>query len=218
MKTPRRFAAAATTLIVSLTTLISASTEPTKAEASSPAPSTCFRGETELTSCALAGNPVGKATTKKAWLTSAEQALAPVPAFLRERKQSQADGERLAVVAGVDDVALGHHFGRHKPVAPTRKVLRQAWRLGYAVFFVTGQKDENRPYLRRQLTKSGFEFNSICTKSPGETSRQSKKQCRRSITERGYTIVTNISASTVSFKDGYFERGYSMPNYQGWWR
>lgn len=145
---------------------------------------------------------------KRVWLRDVSRALSGVPTYLDARARE--DG-RLAVVLGIDNVALASHYDWPKGVAPTLRVARRARELGYAVFFVTGRFNRERGHLSRLLRRAGFAFDGVCGRAPGVPIPVAKQQCRRAIADRGYTITANISSNGQAFHGGYYERAVLVP-------
>ncbi|MDH2415859.1 HAD family acid phosphatase [Nocardioides sp. CER19] len=131
-------------------------------------------------------------------------------------------GGRLAIVLGIDNVALATHYDWPKGVRPTLSVARptlsvarQARALGMAVFFVTGRPNREVRRLVGPLRRAGFEWNGLCGRPRGVRVRVAKQRCRQAISARGYTVTANISSHQLAFYGGYYERGFMLPNYGG---
>jgi len=149
---------------------------------------------------------------KRVWLRDVSRALSGVPTYLDARAR---EGGRLAVVLGIDNVALASHYDWPESVPPTLRVARHARQLGMAVFFVTGRLNRQEPHLRRLLRHAGFSFDGVCGRAPGVPIPVAKQQCRRAIADRGYTITANIASNGQAFHGGYYERAVLLPDYGG---
>jgi hypothetical protein len=145
---------------------------------------------------------------KAAWLRRVSHRLAGVPAYLDARAR---EGGRLAVVLGIDDVALATRYDWPHGVAPTLRVARHARRLGMAVFFVTGRLGGDARRLRGPLRRAGFRWTGICARDRGRRIAVGKELCRRSIESTGWTITANISSHRQAFHGGHFERAVLLP-------
>jgi hypothetical protein len=147
-------------------------------------------------------------SAKAAWLHRVSRRLAGVPAYLDARARG---GGRLAVVLGIDDVALATRYDWPHGVAPTLRVARHARRLGIAVFFVTGRRNGDARRMKRPLRRAGFRWTGICGRDRGRRITVGKERCRRSIESMGYTVTANISSHRQAFYGGYFERAVLLP-------
>ena len=145
---------------------------------------------------------------KAAWLHRVSRRLSGVPAYLDARAR---DGGRLAVVLGIDDVALATRYDWPHGVTPTLRVARHARRLGIAVFFVTGRLNGDARRMRRPLRRAGFRWSGLCGRDRGRRITVAKEICRRSIEGSGYTITANISSHRQAFYGGHFERAVLLP-------
>jgi len=121
----------------------------------------------------------------------------------------------VAVVLGIDNVALATHYDWPHAVPPTLRLVRQARALGYAVFFVTGRSEDDAHRLAGPLRRAGFAFEGICGRAHGMRIAPGKTRCRRSLTARGYTITANISTHQQAYVGGYYERAVRLPSYGG---
>jgi hypothetical protein len=146
-----------------------------------------------------------------AWHRDVARALAGVPAYLQQR----ATDDRLAIVLGIDNVALATHYDWPRPVREVLRVERLARRLGYAVFFVTGRVTGQVRRVLRPLRRAGFVWDGVCARAHGARIAPAKLRCRRAITDAGYTITANISAHDEAYVGGYFERAFLLPSYGG---
>jgi hypothetical protein len=146
---------------------------------------------------------------KAAWLRHVSRTLSDVHPYLDARARG---GGRLALVLGIDDVALATRYDWPKGVAPTLQVARHARRLGIAVFFVTGRFSSDLHRLTGPLRRAGFVWNGICGRRHGVRVPAAKARCRRSIEGQGYTITANISSNRQAFHGGFYERAVLLPN------
>jgi len=146
------------------------------------------------------------------WHHDVARAYAGLPAYLRSRA---AGGERVAIVLGIDNVALATRYDWPHAVPPTLRLVRQARALGYAVFFVTGRSEDDAHRLAGPLRRAGFAFEGICGRAHGMRIAPGKTRCRRSLTARGYTITANISTHQQAYVGGYYERAVRLPSYGG---
>lgn len=146
------------------------------------------------------------------WHRDVARALGGLPAYLEARA---AGGGRLAIVLGIDNVALATHYDWPRAVPPTRRIVRRARALGYAVFFITGRTERDARRLAGPLRRAGFPFDGVCGRAAGLRIAAGKLRCRRSITARGYTITANISTHDQAYVGGYYERRVMLPSYGG---
>ncbi|SFC52769.1 hypothetical protein SAMN04487968_107179 [Nocardioides terrae] len=146
------------------------------------------------------------------WHRDVARAFAGLPGYLQSRAAS---GERLAIVLGIDNVALATRYDWPRAVPPTLRLVRRARALGYAVFFVTGRSERNARSLAGPLRRAGFAFEGICGRAHGLRIAGGKLRCRQSLTARGYTITANISTHHQAYVGGYYERAVRLPSYGG---
>lgn len=148
----------------------------------------------------------------RVWHRDVARAISGTQGYLKQRA---AAGGRLAVVLGIDNVALATHYDWPHAVPPTRRLARRANALGYAVFFVTGRTQRDARRLARPLRAAGFEFDGICGRAKGLRIAAGKLRCRRNLTRRGYTITANVSTHRQAYAGGYYERAVMLPSYGG---
>jgi acid phosphatase len=100
-------------------------------------------------------------------------------------------------------------------IAPTLALVRRARELGVAVFFVSGRPPELREATERNLREQGYDWDGV--ELLPETGRfasavEFKAPVRRSITERGYTIVLSMGDQQSDLDGGFAEKTFKLPN------
>ncbi|MBR4674770.1 MAG: hypothetical protein IKP00_09925 [Victivallales bacterium] len=142
-----------------------------------------------------------------------------------------------AIVLDVDDTALdtyeyqrGMGFGhngklwhtwiamkRGKAIPPVLEFAKEAERLGYAIFFVSGRREAQREDTELNLKAVGYPQWTQFFSKPDNYRAPSvipyKTECRRKIEEQGYTIVANIGDMTSDLDGGYALECFLLPNY-----
>ena len=137
-------------------------------------------------------------------------------AFLRLRAAHRKPKERLALVLDIDETTLSNYeemvnagfaydsraFGAWvdsaaAPAIPgTRRLYREAQRLGVSVFFVTGRAEAQRAATEHNLRAQGFDgWQQLILREPAQatSTAQAYKQAERAAIEaEGYRIVLNV--------------------------
>jgi len=104
-------------------------------------------------------------------------------------------------------------MARAKAIAPTLALAQSAYKLGVAVFFITGRPERLREATVRNLREQGFEWTELILEPEGATfpsAADFKAPERRKIAEHGYTILLGDQDSDL--KGGYAERTFKLPN------
>ena len=142
-----------------------------------------------------------------------------------------------AIVLDVDDTALntyeyqkGMGFGhngklwhawialkRGKAIPPVLEFAKEAEKLGFAIFFVSGRREAQREDTELNLKAVGFPQWTQFYSKPNDYREPSvvpyKTECRRKIEEQGYTIVANIGDMTSDLDGGHALECFLLPNY-----
>ena len=142
-----------------------------------------------------------------------------------------------AIVLDVDDTALdtyeyqkGMGFGhngklwhawiamkRGKAIQPVLEFAKEADKLGFAIFFVSGRREAQREDTELNLKAVGYPQWKQFFSKPNDYREPSvvpyKTECRRKIEEQGYTIVANIGDMTSDLDGGYALECFLLPNY-----
>ncbi len=137
-------------------------------------------------------------------------------AFLRTRAAHGRRNEKPAVVLDIDETTLTNYAEMVKagfaydskvfgawvdsaaaPAIPgTLRIYKEARRLGFAVFFLTGRAEAQRDATERNLRSQGFDgWQQLILRSPAEASSTAlayKSAARAAIVAQGYRIVLNV--------------------------
>ena len=117
--------------------------------------------------------------------------------YIAARARHAHRSARLAITSGVDHVA--DYAGQ---VHPTYRLLREAHRLGYHVFFVTGSaRGRALRLLRRDGYRGLFEHLAHCA-GDDETVSRCKAALRERLVRHGYRLVVNIGAHEPAWRYG----------------
>ncbi len=142
-----------------------------------------------------------------------------------------------AIVLDVDDTALdtyeyqkGMGFGhngklwhawiamkRGKAIPPVLEFAKEADKLGFAIFFVSGRREAQREDTELNLKAVGYPQWTQFFSKPNDYRAPSvvpyKTECRRKIEEQGYTIVANIGDMPSDLDGGHALECFLLPNY-----
>ncbi len=145
--------------------------------------------------------------------------------------------DKPAIVLDVDDTALstyeyqkGMGFGhngklwhawiamkRGKAIPPVLEFAKEAEKLGFAIFFVSGRREAQREDTELNLKAVGYPQWTQFFSKPNDYRASSvvpyKTECRRKIEEQGYTIVANIGDMTSDLDGGHAIQCFLLPNY-----
>ena len=132
--------------------------------------------------------------------------------------------KRLALVVDIDDTALsnfdfilGNDFGYNRDrtkkwetegkdpaIEPVRDLCNYAKKQGFALFFITGRRENQRESTERNLKKAGYKawdkayFKPMNFRAPSASGFKSR--WREHIVQQGYTIVVSIGDQMSDFE------------------
>jgi len=153
--------------------------------------------------------------------------------FLHRIAARRRPHEKLALILDIDDTTLSTYpqmadadFGydpasydqwlstAQAPVIPgTLRIYKEAQRLGFSVFFVTGRKEAVRTATERNLRAQGFDNWNLLVMLPPDHGSQTigafKAVARRQIAAAGYTLALNVGDQWSDLK-GQPEAEYSV--------
>jgi acid phosphatase len=161
-------------------------------------------------------------------------------AFLRQRAAHRRSGEKLAVILDIDETTLSNYqefvgadFGFNKaafnawaetalaPAIPgTLRLYKDAQRLGFSIFFITGRSEPERDATERNLRAQGFDGwqqLTLRTASQGtETAEAYKSAVHGQIAAQGYSLALNVGDQWSDLKgkpEAEFSVKYPDPFY-----
>ncbi len=176
--------------------------------------SNCANLAKEPANVSLLKNDVKKYRASGTWEQSIECSVEKAKAALQEYLPMTF--EKPAVVFDIDETVLSNwkiieasDFGynrrrykhweslaKDKPIVPVRHLYKFAQSKGFAVFLITGRRENQRAATERNLKKAGFtHWNGVFFKPMdfiGTKAMEFKSKWRAHIKEMGYTIVLNI--------------------------
>jgi len=151
----------------------------------------------------------------------------------RRQVSRHSDDVRPALVLDVDDTSLSNYeclkqfdFDRAAsdcgkrsdlPAIPqTRGLYRFARRRDVTVFFITGRRERTRGVTQTNLRAAGYTGKIRIRLRPNRersgTHDGWKARTRRTIQERGYTIVANVGDQRSDLDGGHALRTFKLPN------
>lgn len=144
--------------------------------------------------------------------------------------------KKLAIVLDIDETSLSNYnsmiqrdFGGNRTLyhqdimaanAPAIKPMLALYQDALAhdvnVFFVTGRNESERKATEQNLIKEGYSKWAGLYLRPMSYSSKSiipfKSHTRKTITEKGYTIVASIGDQYSDLKGGYAQKVFKLPN------
>ena len=84
-----------------------------------------------------------------------------------------------------------------------------------AVFFISGRPHNLQAATERNLREQGYTFEEVIIQPEGATFASAvdfKAPVRKSIAERGYTIIANMGDQDSDLNGGFAERTFKLPN------
>ena len=153
--------------------------------------------------------------------------------FLHRLAARRRPNEKLALILDIDDTTLstypemvGADFAydpasydawiatAQAPVIPgTLRIYKEAQRLGFNIFFITGRKEALRAATERNLRAQGFDSWNLLVMLPADHGSQTigafKAVARRQIAAAGYTLALNVGDQWSDLK-GKPEAEYSV--------
>ena len=161
-------------------------------------------------------------------------------AFLRRRAAQRRSGEKLAVVLDIDESTLSNYqdlvgsdfafntaafkawvVSAQAPAIPgTLRIYKEAQRLGFIVFFLTGRSETERDATERNLRAQGFanwqQLTMRAANQATETAEAYKSAARRQIAAEGYKLALNVGDQWSDLKgnpEAEFSVKYPDPFY-----
>ncbi|KTD05956.1 acid phosphatase, class B [Legionella gratiana] len=144
--------------------------------------------------------------------------------------------KKLAIVLDIDETSLSNYnvmiqrdFGGNRKqfhqdimaanapaIKPMLVLYKDALAHNVNVFFVTGRNESERKATEQNLIKAGYNQWSGLYLRPINYSSKSiipfKAHARKTITEKGYTIVASIGDQNSDLKGGYAQKVFKLPN------
>jgi len=136
-------------------------------------------------------------------------------AFKALKKYESMPGKK-AIVSDIDDTALNNRpiifkqdfgyvrdiyrdweiLGQSIAIEPVRALCNYAFTHGFAVFFITGRREDQRTTTENNLRRAGYLGWTHVYFKPmdfeGSSAAEFKRKWRQEIVDQGYTIVVNI--------------------------
>lgn len=144
--------------------------------------------------------------------------------------------KKLAIILDIDETSLSnyekmvkrHFIANHNQlhqemnaadapaILPMLSLYNKVRKEGVAIFFVTGRAEIELAATKTNLLRAGYKDWSGLYLRPNNYKEASiipfKSQMRKSITEKGYTIVASIGDQDSDIKGGYLQKGFKLPN------
>ncbi|KTD53353.1 acid phosphatase, class B [Legionella santicrucis] len=144
--------------------------------------------------------------------------------------------KKLAIVLDIDETSLSNYnsmiqrdFGGNRKqyhqdimtakapaIKPMLALYQDALAHNVKVFFVTGRNESERKATEQNLIKEGYSQWAGLYLRPMDYSSKSiipfKSHTRKTITEKGYTIVASIGDQYSDLKGGYAQKVFKLPN------
>lgn len=143
-------------------------------------------------------------------------------------------GEKMvAIVSDIDETVLDNseYFKAHpdgsweawdewikEAKAPTLKPSAEflAWarQNGFAVFFITGRNEKDRPGTIANLVKAGLSYDGLYMRGDKDSSRAENMKAiyRKQIEDMGFKIIVSIGDQYSDLVGGYVEDCEKLPN------
>jgi hypothetical protein len=128
--------------------------------------------------------------SKEKWVADTNKALYGSRAYVRDRVAR--GGSKLALNFDIDNTSLASYYDRGKAVPAALRLALYARSKGVHILFNTGRNVAQRAQTIAELKKAGYPVDGLCAHYPGEPLVDSKKRCRRSFVNNGFTIIANI--------------------------
>lgn len=165
-------------------------------------------------------------------LHKAQKYIDQQAALNKEEKPSK----KLAIVLDIDETSLSNYnsmiqrdFGGNRKqfhqdimaanasaIKPMLTLYKDALHHHINVFFVTGRNESERQATEKNLIKAGYkQWTGLYLRPIDYTSKSIipfKSQIRKTITEKGYTIIASIGDQHSDLKGGYTQRVFKLPN------
>lgn len=102
-----------------------------------------------------------------------------------------------------------------EPIPSAVEFVRQARELGFAVFFLTGRKEETRGATEQNLKTAGYQWDGVILRPNGPShggAAAYKAPQRKKLADAGYRILINIGDQQSDLDGGFAEHSFKLPN------
>ena len=181
------------------------------------------------------GNKVGLAYSKTgAYRKEFDQAIKSAYKACRDYKREHPEERNLAIVSDLDETLIDNRGVLETTddwswpaflnwiktedaptLKKTERFLRWARKNGFAVFFITGRKEDLRAPTVRNLVARGIPYDGLYMRPTAEHKQSAiviKKKIRKQIEEQGFTIVVNIGDQVSDLVGGHSVDCEKLPN------
>jgi hypothetical protein len=149
--------------------------------------------------------------SKKQWVADTYKALNGSRIYVRDRVAK--GGTKLALNLDIDNTSLATYYATGKPVAATLRLVKYAKSKGVYILFNTGRRVRDRATTIAALKRAGYPVDGLCAHYKGERLVHSKKRCRQSFVNNGFTLIANIGNKSTDFVGPNYERAFRLPTY-----
>jgi predicted secreted acid phosphatase len=159
--------------------------------------------------------------------------------YINERAQKNSlskHPKKLAIVLDIDETSISnyHHMVKRQFIAtheqlhrenleasspvlkPMLSLYHDALKHDVTVFFITGRKESERYATAKNLKAAGFHTWAGLYLKPENYNKPSvvpfKSGARKTIENKGYTIIANLGDQQSDLNGGYAEKSYKLPN------
>lgn len=163
------------------------------------------------------------------------QAIEEARGYIIEQAKANKD-KKLALVLDIDETSLSNYdkmvtrnfvgttqqihdeilAGDAPVIEPMLSLYQEALKYGINVFFVTGRQESQRYATHKNLVAAGYTKWAGLYLRPNQYPNPSiipfKAQSRKTISDKGYTIIASIGDQYSDIKGGYAQKGFKLPN------
>jgi acid phosphatase len=106
--------------------------------------------------------------------------------------------------------------GEAEPILDTLDLFKAARAVGVTVFFITGRDESLREATEKNLREAGYAgWEQVIMRPKGTTTASAadfKAPARKTIEDRGYTIIANVGDQPSDLTGGHAERAFLLPD------
>jgi acid phosphatase len=106
--------------------------------------------------------------------------------------------------------------GKAEPILDTLDLFKAARAVGVTVFFITGRDESLREATEKNLREAGYTgWEQVIMRPKGTTTASAadfKAPARKTIEDRGYTIIANVGDQPSDLTGGHAERAFLLPD------
>ncbi|WP_241777573.1 HAD family acid phosphatase [Streptomyces sp. CT34] len=178
-------------------------------------------GSAQEAQAATAQNPLSRShrgVSKETWLKDVQTVADEARPWVERRLADVPPGQHPAIVLDIDNTALATHFDPGAPVEAILAIARYAETHHAAVLFASYRHQDAHDKTVADLKNAGYPVDGLCLRPDGSSAGKAevKRNCRIGYEKKGFTLTANIGNRDTDLQGGHDEKGFKLPDYDGW--